>query len=206
MQQVASEPGAVVRAVRDLTLGSSRPPVIGISGFGGSGKSTLADLLRVELHGSAVVPGDEFLLSRPPTALSPDWDVVDRDRLRRQVMDPVRAGRPAAYQVWDPVAGALGPWVSLAGAAAVIVEGLGLFVPDLLELFDVRVWLDVDLDTATAQGRWRDEHVYGNPQTELWLDVWKPNDADFHRTFRPDESATIRYRTGSASAGGPTGR
>jgi uridine kinase len=193
VQQVASEPGAVVRAVRELSLGGSRPPVIGISGFGGSGKSTLAGLVRAGLPGSAVVPADEFLRTRPPADRSPDWAAVDRDRLRRQVLAPVHAGEPAAYQVWDPAVGAPGPWVSLAGAAAVVVEGLGLFVPDLLELFDVRVWLDVDLDTATARGRWRDEHVYGNPQTELWLDVWKPNDADFHRRFRPDETATIRY-------------
>ena len=99
------------------------------------------------------------------------------------------------YQVWDPETQALGPWVELDQPTSIIVESLGLFVPELAELFDLRVWIDVDLDTATERGRWRDEHVYGNPQTELWLDVWKPNDAAFFNRFRPDQVADVLYES-----------
>jgi hypothetical protein len=58
----------------------------------------------------------------------------------------------------------------------------------------VKVWVDVDLQTATRQGMRRDEHVWHNPQTELWLEVWEPNDADFYARFRPDRLADVLYR------------
>ena len=203
MQQEVGSAGALAGAVLALELPDGRPPVVGISGFGGSGKSTLAAELAEHLPGSAVVPGDEFLRSRPPIERSEHWTSVDRDRLAGQVLEPARRGVPEAYQVWDHDAGAPGPWVSLAGATAVIVEGLGLYVPALVRLFDLRVWVDVDLDTATARGMWRDEHEYGNAQADLWTGVWRPNDADFFERYRPDRVAHILYsppiRSGSGS-------
>ncbi len=102
--------------------------------------------------------------------------MVDRDRLVREVLVPARKVTPGG------------------AGSAVIVEGLGLFVPELLGLFDLRVWVDVRLEEATAQGMWRDEHVWGNPQRDLWTDVWAPNDADFFRRFRPDLAADILFR------------
>ena len=177
------------------------PLVIGVSGYGGAGKSTFAHRLQALLSRCAVVPGDEFLLSRPPTRRSDDWGDVDRRRLVDQVLAPARRGEAASYQVLDPETMELGPWVSLADAEVVVVEGLGLFTPELVDLFDLRVWIDVDLTTATAQGMWRDEHEYGNAQTDLWLEVWQPNDADFFARFRPDLAADLRYRPADSLAG-----
>jgi hypothetical protein len=205
MQQDVDSAEALARTVLALDLPDGRAPVVGISGCGGSGKSTLAAELHRHLPGSTVVPGDEFLRSRPPTGRSQDWGSVDRDRLAGQVLEPARRGAADAYQVWDHDAGAPGPWVSLAGATAVVVEGLGLYVPALVGLFDLRVWVDVDLGAATAQGMWRDEHEYGNGQADLWTGVWRPNDADFFERYRPDRVAHILYsppiRSGSGSRG-----
>ncbi|HET7661657.1 MAG TPA: phosphoglycerate transporter [Oryzihumus sp.] len=205
MPQELDSAGALARTVLALDLPEGRAPVVGVSGFGGSGKSTLAAQLHAHLPGSTVVPGDEFLRSRPPVGRSEDWDSVDRDRLAEQVLEPARRGEAQAYQVWDHDTGAPGPWVSLAGATAVIVEGLGLYVPALVGLFDLRVWVDVDLDTATARGMWRDEHEYGNAQADLWAGVWRPNDADFFARHRPDRAAHVLYApsptTGPASRG-----
>ncbi len=180
-----SDPAAIAARVTALAGRVSRPLVVGISGFGGAGKSTLAQALHDLLPDSQVVPGDEFLLSRPPTARSDSWDCIDRMRLLRQVVLPARSGQASRYQAFDWEAGALGPWVTLTGSP-VVVEGLGLFHPDIVGHFDLRVWIDVDLDTATSWGMERDETVYDNPQTQLWEEVWKPNDADFFRRFRPD--------------------
>lgn len=184
--------GLLVRRVEHAAAQLDRAPVVGISGFGGAGKSTLAQALRDRLHGSVVVPGDEFLRDRPSTERSTDWSGVDRGRLLEQVIRPVRRGLPARYQTYNARSDALDTW-SEASGSTVIVEGLSLFHPDLAEQFDVRIWIDVDLDTATAQGKWRDENVWHNPQTELWDNVWKPNDRDFFDTFRPDLTADITY-------------
>lgn len=205
MHQEVDSAAVLARSVVALDLPDGRAPVVGISGFGGSGKSTLAAELAQHLPGSAVVPGDEFLHSRPPIERSADWGSVDRERLVGQVLEPARRGAARAYQVWDHDTAAPGPWVSLAGATAVLVEGLGLYVPELVWLFDLRVWVDVDLDTATARGMWRDEHEYGNAQADLWTGVWRPNDADFFERYRPDRAAHVLYApptsTGSGSRG-----
>lgn len=194
MPVTTNDVDAIVRAVHALDFAAPRPPVVGISGFGGAGKSTLATLLQERMPGSAVVSGDEFLLARPPVRRSDHWVDVDRDRLREQVLTPARHGQSIRHQVWDSASAAPGPWVMLDGATALIVEGLGLYAPGLVELFDVRVWIDLDLETATARGMWRDEHDYGNPQLDLWVQVWKPNDADFFDRFRPDQAADILFQ------------
>ena len=181
---------------------AGRPVVIGVSGFGGAGKSMLAGQLAVtdpRLGGRArgrvpAAPG------RRPDVATTGRD-VDRLRLVDQVLGPARQGEAASYQVLDPETMELGPWVSLADAEVVVVEGLGLFTPELVDLFDLRVWIDVDLAAATRQGMWRDEHEYGNAQTALWLEVWQPNDADFFARFRPDLAADVRYRPADSLAG-----
>jgi len=35
--------------------------------------------------------------------------------------------------------------------------------------------------------------VFNNPQVELWDRVWKPNDAEFFRRYRPDQVADVMY-------------
>jgi uridine kinase len=173
-----SEISAITAEVRSLSRQLGRAPVVGISGYGGAGKTMLARALSQQLPGSLIVTGDEYLLERPPTTRCDDWSSLDRLRLLGDVRET--ASRGSRVQ---------------------IVEGLGLFHPDLTEHLDLRIWIDVDLETATEQGMWRDQHVWHNPQTQLWLDVWKPNDADFFRRFRPDLSAHIVY----ATAPGPSG-
>lgn len=166
--------------------------VVGISGFGGAGKSTVAHDLSAHLPGSVLVPGDEFIRLRPPTTRSDDWSDMDRNRLLQQVLLPTQRGEAGRYQIYDWDTQTLGEWVPLTGSV-VIVEGIGLFHPELVEHIDLRVWIDVDLDTATARGMWRDENVFRNPQVDLWEQVWKPNDADFFRRFQPDQAAHIIY-------------
>lgn len=182
----------VLAALHALPRVAPRPVVVGISGFGGAGKSTVAAALAALLPDVVVVPADEFLLARPPTTRSNDWSDVDRERLDGQVLAPARRGEAVLYQEWDSAAGAPGPWVEVGRPAVLVVEGIGLFVPDLADRFDLRVWLDVDLADAAAQGLWRDTHVYGNPQEHLWREVWVPNDAAFMAAFRPDLSADLR--------------
>lgn len=188
-----SSASAIASRVVSRSGDIGRPAVVGISGFGGAGKSTLAVTLSEQLPGSNLVPGDEFMRARPCAIRSDDWSSIDRERLLQQVLLPVQQGRDTRYQIYDWESEALGAWVSIRGSDPVIVEGVGLFHPELRSYFDLRVWIDVDLETATAQGIRRDTVVHNNPQTELWELVWKPNDGDFFNRFRPDQTADILF-------------
>ena len=74
-----------------------------------------------------------------------------------------------------------------------VVDLIGLFHPEILDLLDVRVWMDLDLPTATERGLQRDAEL-GRDHRALWRDVWVPNERDFERNFAPRGTATYTFR------------
>ncbi|MGQ7349941.1 hypothetical protein ACUN7V_04670 [Quadrisphaera oryzae] len=77
-------------------------------------------------------------------------------------------------------------------AAVVVVDVIGLFHPGVLDALDVRVWVDVELDTATAQGKARDIRL-GRDHERLWDEVWVPKEGDFTARFQPREAADVVF-------------
>lgn len=173
--------------------------VVGVSGFGGAGKSTLArELVTVAPH-RVRVRGDDFLDPVRSHRRSADWDGVERARLSREILIPFRAGAPVRFRRFDWTAGRLGPAESLPAARALIVDAVGLFHPECLDLLDLTVWVDVDLERATAQGKARDRAL-GRRHDDLWDQVWAPNDRDFARIHDPRAVADILYAPAEADS------
>jgi hypothetical protein len=125
---------------------------------------------------------------------SSDWAGLDRDRLARQVLVPLKDGeRSISYDScydWDN-------WLTRPVAIDVshylVLEGIGIFHPDVDTFFDVTIWLDVDLETATRQGISR-ELSGGRDQGQVWRELWEPNDADFFARYNPKTSADLVVR------------
>ena len=102
-----------------------------IDGLGGSGKSTLARRVQAERAASAIIEMDDFYRPMPEAqreGLSPregfsryfDWQ-----RLRAQVLKPLRAGQTARYRPYDWERGAIGSReVVVPASGLVIVEGV----------------------------------------------------------------------------------
>lgn len=168
-------------------------PVVAITGFGGAGKSTLTKTLAGRVPGSVRLRGDDFLDPKRSHLRSPDWDGVERDRIRAEVIEPFRLGRPAVYRPYDWDIGELGPAVTLPAASVLLVDSIGLLHPDLEGCFDLAIWVDVDLETAGVQGRARDRRT-GHDHDALWDEVWIPNDRDFAATYQPAARADLLYR------------
>ena len=160
---------------------------IGISGYGGSGKTTLARVMADQLS-AAVVSIDEFGTRRVFTR-SDDWHGFDRKRLVRQVLAPLSCGaRELSYDScddWDS-------WETVPTHLLVerflILEGVGLFHPDVVPYLDYRIWLDLPLAEATARGIMREQRLGCDPG-DVWQHLWEPNEIDFARKFHPEQLA-----------------
>ena len=130
--------------------------MIGLAGIPGGGKTTLAQALAFQVPGAVVVPMDGYHIPRArldadglrrrgaPHTFDADIFRTDIEMLHRN-----RSGIFPAFDhaTKDPLAGAIRV---TADAPLVIVEGLYVLMRDwrLESLFDLRVFLDCDLDEA----------------------------------------------------------
>ncbi len=152
---------ATIRAAAILELLRLRPDtyLIAIAGIPGSGKTTLCDVLKSRLPDAVVVPMDGYHLPRCQLDVEGmrrrgaqhTFDAASfRSDLTR--LKQTRSGWFPTFDhaEKDPRAGAIpvSPSVPL-----VIVEGIYVLMRDwkLESLFDLRVFLDCDLDVATER-------------------------------------------------------
>ena len=139
--------------------------VIGISGYGGSGKSTFARDLSSQILDSFVIGVDQYYVLEKD-ALDDNWDCFDRSLMRGEVQR------------------------HLGRAKLIICEGVGIFHPDTADQFSIRIWVDLDLETATSRGMKRDREVQGQNHDHLWREIWEPNERRFEAKHDPRSKAT----------------
>jgi uridine kinase len=167
---------------------------VGISGYAGAGKSVLARRIVDSVHGAVRVHGDDFLDPARVHRRSRDWDGVDRERLRSEVLEPFRAGRDVEIRRLDWDTGRLGVPAPLPRASVLVIEAIGIFHPDLLPWFDLTVWVDAELLVAQERGMARDRAA-GMDHDRLWTEVWTPNDHEFEQMFSPRVHAALVLET-----------
>jgi uridine kinase len=192
---------ALIRLISARRATTSRPLVIGVSGYGGSGKSTLARTLAQALPGAARLRGDDFLDPVRSHRRSVDWDGVERQRLVSEVLAPLRSGQPGYFHRFDWSKGELREAEPIPRTDLLVVDLVGLFHPDALQQLDITVWCDVDLDTSARRGIARDNRL-GRDHERLWREVWIPNERDFEKRFAPRERADLLYSPPPWSIGG----
>jgi len=183
---------ALIEHIRAEQRASSRPLIVGVSGFGGSGKSTLARELVEAIPGAVRMRGDDFLDPVRSHERSTDWDGVERQRLVSEVLTPVRLRQPGHFHRFDWAKGTLGEAEPVPETDVLIVDLIGLFHPEALPSIDITVWCDVDLDTAEERGIARDRQL-GRNHEALWREVWTPNERDFAMLYAPRSRADVLY-------------
>jgi uridine kinase len=128
----------------------ANPLVVALDGWSGAGKSTLA-VLVAERTGAAVICGDDFYAGGTPEhwdAMKPSAKVAHCVDWRRQrsVLTDLANGRRASWLPydWEHDDGSFsGTPLTCEPASVVILEGAYSARPELADLLDLRVLLDV---------------------------------------------------------------
>ncbi|MFF3886435.1 uridine kinase [Streptomyces sp. NPDC001914] len=183
----------VVAAAR--ARGNQGLVLIAVDGMGGSGKSTLASAVAARLGGAVVVHGDDFY--RPMdaderAALTPaegyeryfDWQ-----RLRDEVLTPLATGHDAHYRRYDWPTGSLATDERRAVICdgIVIVEGVYTARPELVDHYDIVVYVDTPPDESMRRLRARgDDH---GPVD--WEARWRLAEEHYLATTRPRDRAHL---------------
>jgi uridine kinase len=152
---MAAAPAEALALVAGAHAGSTLT-LVGIGGHGAAGKSTLARAIP----GAQVVSTDEF------------WDGrhFDLERLRTEVVTPLRAGETADFAGYDWARRAPGPRRHVRPQGIVVVEGVCALHRMLRDAYAVRLWVEAPYGTRLRRGLDRD----GEDARATWVDVWMP--------------------------------
>jgi uridine kinase len=170
------------------------PCVVAVDGHSAAGKSTFADALASRT-GAALARGDDFyrVMDEADRAeLAPAEGVelyYDWQRMRDEVLLPLRAGTPAQYHPYDWDSGSLASrFVKVPAAAVVILEGLFVSRPELQPLVDRSVLVDTP---AAVRRRRQTERADASPE---WLERWDAAERYFFRHVRPPRTFDLVVR------------
>jgi uridine kinase len=118
------------------------------------------------------------------------WEIMDFVRLKKEVLEPfLNKEEVIKYGHFDPKINMISGTLEIKNTGHIIVEGVGLFRPELLKYFAYKIWIDCPIEIAIERGKKRDREEYGNPTDELWEGLWKNNDLECYKKFEPRKVA-----------------
>lgn len=143
-----------------------------VDGPSGAGKSTLA---RAVVEGAGRGPGSVpgSVLGGVRLLVMDDhyegWDGLPTvaERLRREVLAPLAAGRPGRYRRWDWVAHAWAEEHVVEPVGLLVLEGVGAASRAWADLTTTTVWVDAPTDLRLARAVARDGEA-SRPHLERW--------------------------------------
>jgi len=197
--------GRLAEAVGSVTV--AHPTRVAIDGPPAAGKTTLADELAVVLRerGRDVIRAtiDDFLFPRARRYARGEYsaegcyfDTHDYDALKRVLLDPLGPGGDRRFQraVYDRTADtALSPPVTTAAVDAMLVfEGVFLMRPELIDRWDLRIFVSTTLENTVDRAVIRERRTSSRAAIERrWRERYLPSQQLYFATVRPTEHVDI---------------
>jgi uridine kinase len=196
----------LAEAIESVT--TARPVRVAVDGPPAAGKTTLADELALVLRnrGRVVVRSsiEGFLLPRAQRYRrgedSPEGcyhDSFDFDALHRVLLDPLGPDGDRRFQraVYDrDTDTALSPPVTTAAADAVLLfDGVFLLRPELIDGWDLRIFVSAAFEETLARARVRDLVPLGSAARveQRFRNRYRPSQQHYFDTVRPTDLADI---------------
>lgn len=189
-----SDPAAVADLVVRRTL--ARPPTLGaarlvcIDGPAGAGKTTLAEAVvaTAGAHGTVgLVHMDDVYEG---------WNGLDDavGRVARDIVGPLRHGRPGGYRRYDWHAGRLAEHRTVGPVDLLVLEGVGSGGVEIADAVTTLVWVGAPRNLRLRRGLARD----GEALRAQWLDWLAEEQAHFARARTRDRAEVLVDGTGVA--------
>ena len=185
-----------------------RSVLVGIDGGAGSGKTTfarwLAESIRETMTPVSIVHTDNFC--RPsaeranhqfPLAMVSD---IDWERLRDQVILPLRSGKTARFQLYDWPADCLKDWVTIEVGGVTIIDGVTATRNELSDYYDLRIWFSCPRDIRMSR-------LLGRGDTSAAeIEHWMPGEDRYIASHAPEKTAHLVVdSTADMATGGGNG-
>lgn len=133
-------------------------------------------------------------INQAPLSNSTNYQWIDFDRLRSQVLIPFLEGQTSIhYQElnWETGILEIQATLRIPKSGILVLEGVGLFRPGIKELCALKIWIDCPIQVATSRGKLRDKQVYGVDNDKLWDGIWMENDLDHYQIHEPFRVADL---------------
>ncbi|MFU8778988.1 MAG: uridine kinase family protein [Roseovarius sp.] len=178
--------------IRAVAQSTGQAFIVALDGPSGAGKSTLAMALAMEIN-AACIDGYDFYAGginlRVDSPAERANACIDWPR-QRQVLQALRAGQPAEWRAfdWDNFDGRLVyPAAKLSPAKYTILEGVYAARPELADLLDMRVLVEVAPDIRKARLLAREGAI--GP----WEQQWHEAEEHYYRYVMTAERFELIY-------------
>lgn len=155
--------------------------LIGIDGVGGAGKTTLSEYLKEYLPDVTIVQLDDFY--------SPQLGRIDRGRVLKEIFLPLEKDSPAQYKVFEWKSNTMRDADPIHPGGVVVIEGVSALHTDFVDKYDFKVWINCSPDVGFKRGIERDKIRDGAGNTDLWLNIWMPQEKEYVESQNPQQRA-----------------
>ncbi|MBQ7064095.1 MAG: hypothetical protein IJM90_04310 [Firmicutes bacterium] len=169
-----------------------KPVVVAIDGMCGSGKTSVAALMA-RIFGARVIHTDDFYLPKsertPERMAIPGWN-LDIPRFRREVLEPIARCEKIRYSIYDPHLDGMAGTRELPPADVTVIEGSYSLHPELIQAYDLTVYLAVSPDTQVDRILERN----GADWLVMFQNQWIPAENVYAEHFRIAQNARFFFK------------